>query len=175
MRKIIEGADMLGKSTACKWMAEQEKGTTIHHFSKNRVVHGLEATDNPLDYWVSELDSLEGVLDRGHIGGFVWGSIFGFHNWDMTWKELKYLQRFANLSGWQTFIFRAKDELWYRKQIITVSEQREEDIDIKLLLTANRLFGAFAKRLNVTEVNIGQGSYYPHYIEPNANQKDASS
>lgn len=129
---IVEGADNLGKTTACKRLVEL---ADERRFLPAYYAHmGRPPARFDFKYDYRDRISFFAVQDRFHLGSLVW------HKNVMHPHKMKFIQEELKKFGSITVIFYTTNPIWYRKKL----DERQEMFSTDLIVRSNSLYSLMA-------------------------------
>lgn len=135
MRVIIEGADLVGKTTITEYLMEKYNLSRVHTTSRD---------PNTYDFYKHTLDKQDVVFDRHFIGEMIYPSIFNREG-NLDEKKFKQLLNKANELHYRIFVITVDDELL--KQRLKIRKEPKE-VE-KRIFEINRKFKEIANKYNI--------------------------
>lgn len=130
---IIEGADNLGKTTACKRLVELAASDGVAHEYPIRYQH-MSRPNHHFDFFNDYQDMISryAVQDRFHIGALAW------HDKVLPLARLRIVEGWLAAQGSLVCVLVASDEKWYREHL--KSQPKQEMFSIDRILEGNKRF-----------------------------------
>lgn len=134
---IIEGADGVGKSTLANRLSEK-LGWPIHH---------MGVPDPDFDYMGGYLEKIveygpRCILDRFHLGAFVYGTILGLHSSGSSNKKLIWFTKLLTELEIQTLILYTRQRSFLYN--LLYMNQKRELFSTNQILDANSIYALLA-------------------------------